>query len=262
MTMGTADPAGSVGFSQVIRVNKYGPGAVTDLAGYNLYDPHQNVLAFAVFSNAAGQGFQRAFGDHSYDQTWARYPLPNLPGTTGSPYADDDKDRLSKALRAYNSGPGALPDPWPILLMKNLPPPPGTSKNGARYSLEIQRTTQIPLRTWVWTDQAIVADAVGTCSTTTLRSGKEGKRVCQDERPPHWTTTPASTPYRVCIVPDSGCKLYTAPTGHESIREFRFKYSEGEWLPPARDAYGVSFETKRDGCIPNAIASSPSPICP
>lgn len=160
VVLGGYDNKGSIGFSQIQNRYRYGTTSKSQaLSKVNLYDPSDNVEAFAIWSNTKGlgEGFYRVFKKTANVVT-KKYKDTDYPRLTAKAYTDDEADKLSKGIFAYNASAfkQELRDyTWPDMLRRTKKADGTAVRKGIQYALEIKQAGGLSLanRTWNWTDQ-------------------------------------------------------------------------------------------------------------
>lgn len=231
IVLGGADELGSIGFSQITNTNRYGPTTISGITAYNLYEPEDNCVALAAFSNSPGQGMHRAFDRGDYKRTVSSgYPR------IGATYTDTTHDLLSKAVAAYNGGPGQPSRrrvPWPFLLKDFLPPVSGggfSYRNALDYSLTIQTNSgvsRISPRCWTWTDRVITTGPDDVCDTAVSVVPPDQVLTTSPFDPP---SIPSASPHQPCVAAGTpGESMIAVPLGNDEYREFSFEYCASQW---------------------------------
>ena len=170
ITVGGADEAGSLGFSQIQNWYRYGEGKKADaLSILNLYLPEQAVKGFAIWSNTKGmgEGFYRSFATESYSYPQP-YPSGIYPRLSDVHFDENDQynerfkaiDRLSKGLSGYKSAfnPVLATETWPEMLRhyRHIDnPPSGSPSDIIAYALNVRASSKRDdiatiFRTWTW----------------------------------------------------------------------------------------------------------------
>lgn len=215
ITEGGADEFASMGFNQILFQYSYGANKAC-VDGMNMFDPEENIQAFARWlviddvNARCDRPFYWLFSQNQYVQTYdnSNRPtdmsgglLPRLRGfyklsnnitwitATGS-HTDDDYEKLSKAIMAYNSGSDNLSDgSWVELLLRLEPTQANKQINndplqapyhGVNYSIDIKDDVQMRLRTYRLEWEVTANEAA---SSTTYNAGD---RFCFDYSEQNW----------------------------------------------------------------------------
>ena len=228
IVLGGADEVGSIGFTQIINTHKYGTANVASVAALNLYRPDENMKALSVLSNdgasfSKGGGMQRAFTETDTTKDFqASNPFTAYPFITafGTAYTDDNKDRLSKGIMAYNAGAGLSAYRniiWPEFFRK-----PKIPKAAIKYSIQVQNRAGFPLRCWNWTVAVITTGGDEVCDSL----------ATWDPQDLALTPQPIGDPgHKVCIIQNyEQDYLGTFPTGDDEYASYTFQYCEADVL--------------------------------
>ena len=106
--LGGRDSLGSIGFSQVQNINKYGiTHGKTGLQTINLYHPADNIRGFGAWGGEdGGRCLYHAFVSNEYNGTSTEVNYPKLQSTyfTDGAYHVSATDRLGKGLAGFKEG--------------------------------------------------------------------------------------------------------------------------------------------------------------